>query len=210
MSESVKRGTVGAGVLAGIAGLLAFLIIHHLWIMPIWFILPMGLLIAAVGGAAAGWAYGELSPHLPPHPWAVLAVVALIWAVLLPGIVLAELRQPYFTVLPDNSAVLAVPVGRVALGFIVELLLTAVLVGGFAGWLIGRTRRAALATAAAGFVFALGPGHNIPLIGGTTGVGQELAIMGAVIFVSAVVLVVVDDCWSVKDVGGKSWLNPHR
>jgi len=57
-----------AGILAGIAGLLVFLLIHHLWIMPIWFILPFGLIVAALGGLAVGWMYGKLLPNLPPRP----------------------------------------------------------------------------------------------------------------------------------------------
>ena len=44
-----------AGSLSGIAGLLVFLVIHHFWIRPIWFILPVGLMIAGFGGLAAGW-----------------------------------------------------------------------------------------------------------------------------------------------------------
>ncbi|MGH2619348.1 MAG: hypothetical protein ACRDHG_02090, partial [Anaerolineales bacterium] len=62
-----------AGVISGVAGLLVFLWIHHFLIRPIWFILPMGLPIAAGGGLAVGWAYAELLPGLPPRPWAVLA-----------------------------------------------------------------------------------------------------------------------------------------
>lgn len=182
------NATLIAGLLAGIAGLLVFLVLHHLWIVPIWFILPVGLVIAAAGGWAVGWAYGELLPHLPPRPWTALVMIALIWAALLPGVVLAELRQPFFLVGGD-SAVLAVSVGRVAFLFIVELLVTAALMGALAGWLIGRSGRVALATAVAAFIFALGPGHNIPLIGGTPGVGKELVIMTAIIVVSALVLV---------------------
>jgi hypothetical protein len=41
----------------------------------------------------------------------------------------------------------------------------------------------------AGFIFALDPGHNIPFIGGTPGLGKELAIMTAVTLVAALVLV---------------------
>jgi len=184
--------TLTAGGLAGIAGLFVFLIIHHLWIMPIWFILPMGLAIAVVGGLAVGWAYGELLPHLPPRPWTALAVVVLIWAILLPSIVVAELRQPLF-VIEGANAVLAVSVGRASLIFVLELLATSILVGALAGWLIGRTGRAAQATALAGFIFALGPGHNIPLIGGGGAyyVAKELTIMMAIIAVSALVLVEV-------------------
>jgi hypothetical protein len=184
--------TLTAGGLAGIAGLFVFLIIHHLWIMPIWFILPMGLAIAVVGGLAVGWAYGELLPHLPPRPWTALAVVVLIWAILLPSIVVAELRQPLF-VIEGANANRQDSVGRASLIFVLELLATSILVGALAGWLIGRTGRAAQATALAGFIFALGPGHNIPLIGGGGAyyVAKELTIMMAIIAVSALVLVEV-------------------
>ena len=48
-----------AGVLSGIAGLL---VIHHIWIQPIRFILAPGLLIAAGGGLAVGWAPCYCSP----------------------------------------------------------------------------------------------------------------------------------------------------
>lgn len=181
--------TLIAGILSGIAGLLVFLTIHHFWITPIWFILPFGLMIAAVGGAAVGWAYGELLPHLPPRPWTALAMIALISIILLPSIVLAELRRPVFDI-SGEEAVLAVSIGRVTLIFILELLVTSTIMGALLGWLIGRTSQAALATAVAGFSFALGPGHNIPLIGGTTGVAKELAIMTAVIVVAVLALVI--------------------
>ena len=177
-----------AGAVAGVAGLLAFLVLHALWIVPIWFILPIGLLVAGGGGLTVGWAYAELRWRLPRRPWTALAVVGLIAVILLPAFVLAELQGPVFTVTPAG------PVQTVATPIIVarfcgDLLATATIVGGLAGWWLGRTRRAALATAVAGFVFALGPGHNIPLIGGTPGVGKELAIMTVVIGISALVLV---------------------
>lgn len=53
------------GVLACLAGLLAFLIIHHFCILPIWFILPPGLVIAVLGGLAVGWSYHEIRLVLP-------------------------------------------------------------------------------------------------------------------------------------------------
>lgn len=179
-----------AGVTAGIAGLFIFLILHHLWIVPIWFILPFGLVVAAVGGAAVGWAYGELLPNLPPRPWTILAVVGLITIILLPSIILAELREPLFDITVAGGQ-LRVSTGRAAMVFFLELLLTATLVGGAAGWLIGRSGQAAVATAVAGFIYALGPGHNIPLVGGTPGVAKELTIMAAVVIVSALVMVEV-------------------
>jgi hypothetical protein len=66
-----------AGVASGIAGLLVFLVIHAMWIKPIWFILPAGLIISGAGGLAAGWAYAEVLSSLPPRPWTALAVMGL-------------------------------------------------------------------------------------------------------------------------------------
>jgi hypothetical protein len=82
-----------------------------------------------------------------------------------------------------------VPVWYATVVFILELLVTAALVGGLGGWLIGRTPRAALATALAGFIFALGPGHNIPFLGNTPGTLKGIAILLAIILSAAIVLV---------------------
>jgi hypothetical protein len=177
-----------AGVLAGLAGLLAFLVAHHLWIRPIWFILPLGLLVAAGGGLLAGWAYAELRPRLPRQPWTSLAWAALVGLPLLPAVALAELRPPVF-VEAAGGAVLTVSVARVLFIFLVELLLAAAVVGALTGWLVGRTRRAALAMALAGLVFALGPGHNVPFLGSTAAAGKGLALLALVVVVAAVVQV---------------------
>jgi hypothetical protein len=177
-----------AGVLSGIVGLLVFLVLHHFWIAPIWFILPLGLLIAAIGGLAVGWAYHELSPSLPPRPWSTLVVVTLIGIILVPSIILAELRQPLFTN-TETGAELSVSVGYAATVFILELLVTAMLAGGLAGWLLGRTPRAALATGIAGLVFALGPGHNIPFLGNSPATGKGIAVLLVIIMSAAIVLV---------------------
>lgn len=177
-----------AGVLAGAAGLMAFLTIHHFWIRPIWFILPLGLVIAALGGLGVGWAYAELLPNLPPRPWTALALVALIALILLPSIALAEIRPPMFDVSILGGR-LNMSIGRASAIFVLELLMTATIVGGLAGWLIGHTARAAMATALAGFVFALGPGHNIPFLGGTPGNVKGILLLLAIVFVSAIVLV---------------------
>ena len=65
-----RKASLIAGMFAGVAGLLVFLVIHHFWIKPIWFILPIGLVIAAQRrGLAVGWAYSELLPGLPRRPW---------------------------------------------------------------------------------------------------------------------------------------------
>jgi hypothetical protein len=178
-----------AGVMGGICGLLTFLMIHALWITPIWFILPFGLLVAGSGGLAVGWAYMEISPRLPEQVWSrALVFMTLIWLMLLPSLALAELRRPMFT-LVQADPVLNMSVPEAAMHFILELLVSASVSGGLIGWWLGRTRRPAFATALAGFIFALGPGHNIPFIGGTSGVGKELAIMFAIISISSLVLV---------------------
>jgi hypothetical protein len=176
-----------AGVAAGIAGLLAFLALHALWIVPIWFILPLGLLVAGTGGLAVGRAYAELRWRLPTRPWTALAVAGVIAVILAPAFVLAELQSPVFIVAPTGP-VQTVATSVIVARFVGELLATATIVGGLVGWWLGRTRRAALATAVAGFVIARGPGHNIPFIGGTPAVGKELAIMTTVTLVAALAL----------------------
>ncbi len=174
--------------MAGLTGLLAFLTVHHFWISPIWFILPIGLVLATAGGLAIGWCYSELAPHLPPRPWATLAMIGLISAILLPAIILAEISPPMFT-MAGGEAILAVSGWLAAVTFVLELLVTATLTGGLAGWLIGRTGRATMTTALAGLVFALGPGHNIPFIGNMGGTGKGLTILAAIIIPAALVLV---------------------
>ncbi|HEX6386534.1 MAG TPA: hypothetical protein VF177_17825 [Anaerolineae bacterium] len=118
-----------------------------------------------------------------------MSYIALITATLLPGIVLGELRPPMFSVSPAGVANLEMGVPEVVGRFIGELLLTAVVAGALLGWWLGRTRRAATATAVAGFIFALGPGHNIPFIASTNGVGKEMVIMMSIVAVASLVLV---------------------
>ncbi|MFQ5942449.1 MAG: hypothetical protein ACE5JF_02740 [Anaerolineales bacterium] len=86
-----------------------------------------------------------------------------------------------------------------ALGGMVELLVLSTAIGALLGWLFGRTREASVATALAGLVFALGPGPNIPLLGGTPGTMKGLAILLLVIVVSAVVLVEIE--WRLRGGG---------
>ncbi len=185
---SDRKASLIAGMLAGVAGLLVFLVIHHLWIKPIWFILPVGLVIAVPGGLAIGWAYSELQPRLPKRPWAIPALVALIGLTLAPAFVIAQLRPPVFTGSGMN-VIANVNVAQAAVIFVRDLLLPAAVIGGLAGWLIGRTKRAALITALAGFVFALGPGHNAPFLGNQPATGKGIILLAAIILASSIVLV---------------------
>jgi hypothetical protein len=180
------RASLAAGVLAGVAGLLAFLAVHHVWITPIWFVLAPGIPIAAAGGLAVGWAYEEVRAALPPRPR--LAFLGVVGMTLAPALLISLLRPALFDVdtgglAPGSS------VGDVVAHFVVELLLSATVAGGLAGWWLGRTRRAAAAMALAGLAFALGPGHNIPLLAGTPGVGKGAVLLLATATVSTLVLV---------------------
>ena len=190
MNRSAGRSaSIEAGALAGIAGLVVFLVLHHIWIAPIWFVAPMGAVLASLGGAAVGAAYAELRPGLPGRPWTSACVMVLIGATLAPAIVAAEVGGPVYAIGSDGEGVLLMSASEAFSAFVVGLLATATLTGGLLGALIGRTRRAAALTALAGFCLALGPGHNIPLLGGTPAVATELALLAAVAGVAAVVLV---------------------
>jgi len=183
---------VQAGVLAGMAGLATFLLIHHVLIVPIWFITPVGAVLAAVGGVAVGTAYADLLPHLPRRPWTVIAVFVLIGAVLLPAIALAQLWGPMFVMGGDGGnggGTLLVSGKDAAVRVVLGLVGTTVVAGAVLGWLLTRSRRAAARLAAAGLVLALGPGHNIPMLGGTPAVAKEFVILATVAGVASLVLV---------------------
>ena len=178
-----------AGVCASLAGLLTFLVIHHFWIQPIWFIAPIGILIAALGGLAVGWSYREIYPSLPPRPWTFLALVAVIAIILAPSIILAQFRAPLIDL---NTFTIPAPGGsRAVILFFFELVVTSVLVGAAVGWFLGHSRDAVISTSVAGLVYALGPGHNIPFLGNTPVVGKGTILLLAITLVSAFVLVEV-------------------
>lgn len=185
---SNRKASLIAGMSAGVTGLLVFLVIHHLWIKPIWFILPIGLVIAAIGGLAVGWSYGELLPGLPKRPWTTFAWFVLIGLTLAPAVVIAQLRPPLFTG-TGMDVTATVSIAQAAIIFVRDLLLPAAVIGGLAGWLIGRTKRAALATALAGFVFALGPGHNVPFLGNQPATGKGIILLIAIVLAASTVLV---------------------
>ena len=188
-ASSSRERSVRAGAFAGVAGFATFLVIHAVWILPIWFIAPIGTLIAAAGGGAVGAAYAELLPHLPRRPWTAIALAATVGVVLLPAVVISELRGPTYAMGPEGGGSLVVPETEAVTTFVLGLLVTATSVGAALGWLIARSRRAAGMMAMAALVFAIGPGHNIPLLGGTPAAAKELVILAAVVGVSSAVLV---------------------
>jgi hypothetical protein len=137
---------------------------------------------------AMGWAYTQLRPALPQSRLAALVMMVVVTVILLPAILLAQLRPTLFIETP-TGALPTEPIPVLIMRFVAELLATTTIVGGLIGWWLRRTGRAVAATALASFLFALGPGHNIPFLGGTPGVGTELALLAAVIIVSTLVLV---------------------
>jgi hypothetical protein len=190
--EHGSEPAIIAGSAAGIAGLGTFLLIHHLWIGPIWFIAPAGALIAGLGGAAVGGSYAALRPALPDLRWRVIGLLAVVSAQLAPAIVVAQLRAPMYAMGANGRGTFLVPPAEVLADVGVGLFALTVVAGALVGAVVGRSRRAALTTALAGLALAAGPGHNIPFLGGTAAVPNELAILGAVVLVSSVVLVVTD------------------
>lgn len=190
MANERDRGpAVEAGMAAGLVGFATFLVLHHIWIVPIWFITPAGAVMAAIGGAAVGAAYAEVLPDLPRRPWTSLAVVAGVGIILLPSVVIAEVQGPIYAIGPSGQGTLLVPGSRAAVEFVFGLLLAATLAGAGVGWIVTQRRSAARWTALAGFAFAAGPGHNVPLLGGSPAVGKELAILVLVVGIASIVLV---------------------
>jgi hypothetical protein len=190
-----KQGSepaVMAGGVAGIAGLAAFLLVHQLWIVPIWSIAPVGVVMAGLGGAAVGASFGVLRPHLPPRPWTAPAVVAVIAGVLGPAVLVAQVRGPMFAMDADGGGTLLVPASEALFDVLVGLLAVSTVAGAVLGALVGRSGRAALTTGLAGLALAIGPGHNIPFLGGTVAAGKGMVILAIVVLVSAITLVEVD------------------
>ena len=106
---------------------------------------------------------------------------------LTPAILIAQIRQPIL-----DATSFSIPPGegpRVAVRFFLELVFTAAFVGALAGWLLGHSPRAALSMSLAGVAFAVGPGHNIPLLGNTQSAVKGLVLLAAIIAVSSFVLV---------------------
>ncbi len=179
--------SLAAGVSASVVGLLVFLVVHQLWIKPIWFIMPAGLPVAVIGGLAVGWAYFHIRSGLPSRPWNSAAMVGIILALLLPGMLLSFTHGPLF-----DLATAKVPPGqgwRVFTHFALELVVPALLVGAAGGWWLGRSISAALATALAGLALALGPGHNIPMFGTSPLAWKGHAIVLIIALASAITLV---------------------
>ena len=156
--------------------------------VPIWFVAPVGPPAAAIGGAAVGVAYADVGGHLPGRPWTALALAGVVGAPLLLATVVAEAGGPIFAMGAGGGGRLLVSGGDAA-ALVLGCLGAVVAEAAGLGALLARRRRAAATMAVAGLAMAIGPGHNIPMLGGSTGVAKEITMLAAVIVVSSAVLV---------------------
>lgn len=172
------RASALAGALAGVVGLALFTLLHAVLIVPMWDILAIAALPAALGGLAIGWAFDELLRRgkLPARPWQGIAFGALMF---LP---LAAVELATFALGP-------VPVDRIDGGQFTLELLAAVPVGVVLGLALTRDARGALVLGLAALVLALTIGHNIPFFAVTGWAGQRMTlVMLAVVLASGLLL----------------------
>jgi hypothetical protein len=175
------------GAAAGVVGYAAFLVIHAVWIVPIWDAAPGGFPFAVFAGVAVGWAYDVYHMRLPARPIRRAAgVFACASFALAPGLLLLPLPPPD----PGGSNPSIIVVG--VAGIAVFLLLAMPLIAATLGAVFGRSLRAAVAIALAAFTLIISLGHNIPTFGfGWHGV-KMWTIMLTVNAIAAVTLIVVD------------------
>ena len=183
---------IAAGAAAGVVGLLVFLTIHHFTINPIWMIMPVGVVLAAAGGAAVGWAFYEMRPRLGQNALlAALILAGLLTLTQVPGFLIGQRHGPVVDI--QSESILEGMTSEIIRRFVFDLVIMAGVMGALIGWFVGRTRTAAAAMALAGIAFALGPGHNIPFFVGV-GLGaaaKMLWIMAAVIIASGLTMGVI-------------------
>ncbi|RMH01652.1 MAG: hypothetical protein D6706_01595, partial [Chloroflexi bacterium] len=58
-----------SGALAGAVAVVAFTIIHHIFISNIWFSFPMMLVAGAVCGGCVAWSFGQPVERPSPGRW---------------------------------------------------------------------------------------------------------------------------------------------
>lgn len=181
-----------SGAVAGIVGFAAFLLIHSIWIFPIWSAAP-AVLWAVLGGITIGWAYDVHRVRLPARPVGRVAVIfACGFLVLAPGLLLLPLPPPSQG--GSNPSIVLLVVAGIA----GVLLLSTPLIAAMLAGVLGRSVRAGVATGLAAFTFLSGIGHNIPLLGfGWVGV-KMWTIMLTVTAIASVTLVAVDTWISTR------------
>lgn len=167
-----------AGVAAGLAGLLAFLSLHQLLILPIWGVAPLGLPVALLGGLVVAWAFEPLRPRLPANSWlAAFAFSGLLMLTQAASFLVSTLQRPLADFIFLGTRVLPGFERLVYTRAIVEMLVVPVLAGAAIGWRLGRSKQAAGRMALAGLAFALGPGHNTAFFAGVPAAADTLWLL---------------------------------
>lgn len=175
---SALTASLIAGAVAGAAGFALFLVVHALWIVPIWDVAATGPLAAGFG-LAAGWAFHEWAEHgrLPAAPLHGPAFAGLLYATLAPVALIGVLAGP-------------VPTDRVDFWRVLPPLLAALPAGALLGWLLAGSRRAALAFGLAALALAITIGHNLPFFPiGARGAPFAFGSLLGVEMLAAIVLV---------------------
>lgn len=142
--------TVVAGAIAGGAALVVFVVVHAIWIVPIWGMLSM-IPIASLVGALAAWAFDEISARggVLPAPFDGLAFSAILLSTLAPTVVFGMFAGP-------------VDMNDISVPAVVIPLVLAAPAGAAIGMALGGSERAALALGLAALALAITIGHNLP------------------------------------------------
>lgn len=179
------------GAAAGVAGFAVFLVMHAIWIVPIWDSAP-AVTFAVLAGIAIGWAYDIHRVRMPARPAERVTVVfAALTLTLSPGLLLLPLRPPASV---GSPSIIEIGVGAIA----AVLLLAMPFLAAGVGALLGRSGRAALASGLAALTFMTTIGHNILSFGYGWRGAKMWTIMLAVTAVAAATLVVVETWTSVR------------
>ncbi len=155
---------VAVGVLCGFVCLGAFLVIHAIWIAPIWNVAVIGVILACAGGVVAARCYALARHLMPARPVSWIMVFGMLVAPLVPCVILTSALPPLLEA-ENGEIVHPINVPWLVTGFFVNLLIPATAVGAAIGWVITNRRSAVALFATMGLLMALGPGHNLPLFG---------------------------------------------
>jgi len=177
IGAALRRNLI-AGALAGLGGALAFATAHAILIIPIWTRSASGLVSGALAGAAAGWAYTELgfdaraarTRRTVGRVAVGASFGALLWIAVVP-VTLADALLRALGLAPRYELL--------AVGVAVALALTS---GALLGWRLVRSRRAAVAGAAATMLLTIAMAGPVPVARSA----RALAIFLAVLPVAAV------------------------
>jgi hypothetical protein len=186
--------------MSGLVGMIVFLVLHALWIMPIWFIAPIGALISVGGGIVTGQCYARASKLSVWRPISSLYVFLMVGVTLLPCVLLIKVVPP---LLESQNGEVVHPINMpwIVSGFFLLLIIPAAGVGWIFGRILGGDRSSAAIFSVMGLLIALGPGHNLPLFGAASGeqLTMALTLTFAPIAAAAVVLAEGAALWALID-----------